>query len=80
MMPGGELSDEEVATIFLRVWSHVLVDHIADRGMAETCESLQDLYEYYRPVAMRPLLAPAPQVVRGILPSAQERPFLISAE
>jgi hypothetical protein len=50
--PDAEMTDDGLRQLFLRLFCHLLVDQIPDEGLAETCESLGEFYEYYKPAPM----------------------------
>ena len=50
VVPASTRADVDIQPFLMRFISHMLVDRIADDGMSEVCQSLGDLYEYYKPV------------------------------
>ena len=46
--PGAIPNDDDLQLLLFRFLCHLLVDRIPDRGILDTCGSLQEFYEYYR--------------------------------
>jgi len=74
-----ESSDADAAVTW-RLVCHLLIDHIADAGMPEVCQSLRDFYDYYKP-AEEPRYLPEVRSYLAMSGSRTERPaFTVEGE
>jgi len=88
MLQGPDFGNPEQRVDFaMRRVCHLLVDQIDSRGLQELCQTLVEIYEYYRPKegyksipSGSRIFDSRSNVIRGILPSAEERPFQISED
>ena len=66
--PSFERSEDQ-ASFLLRLFCHLLIDHIPSEGITDVCQSLREFYEYYQPAESSRMYLPgvrAHEARRGV--------------
>lgn len=73
-------SEEEFRYFILRFLCHFLIDRIPDEGLSDTCESLREFYDYYKPAVPPPRQLEVRQrdAIRGM--SNEREAFTVAQE